>query len=129
MNIAKKEKVTQKRVINLFCQQLDYNYLGNWQDRANNSNLEPEILSQYLKENGYSEILIKNAIDTLKKAATQQNKSLYDINQEIYSLLRYGVKVKADISQNTQTVWLINWDNPLKNHFAIAEEVTIKGEN
>jgi type I restriction enzyme R subunit len=28
-----------------------------------------------------------------------------------------------------QTVWLIDWKNPLKNHFAVAEEVTVKGEN
>jgi type I restriction enzyme R subunit len=35
------------------------------------------------------------------------------------------VKVKADVSENTQTVWLVDWKNPENNHFAIAEEVTI----
>ena len=27
------------------------------------------------------------------------------------------------------TVWLIDWENPLNNDFAVAEEVTIEGEN
>lgn len=41
------------------------------------------------------------------------------------SLLRYGVKVKAEVGENAQTVWLIGWKHPKKNHFAIAEEVTV----
>ena len=35
------------------------------------------------------------------------------------------MKVKADVGENTQTVWLIDWKHPEKNHFAIAEEVTV----
>ena len=35
------------------------------------------------------------------------------------------MKVKAEVGENTQTVWLIDWKNPEKNHFAIAEEVTV----
>ena len=42
-------------------------------------------------------------------------------------MLRYGVTVQPEIGQNKQTVWLIDWENPLENDFAIAEEVTIKG--
>ena len=56
-------------------------------------------------------------------------KKLYDANKAVYKLLRYGVKVKADVSSNTQTIWLIDWKNPQKNDFAIAEEATIKGEH
>lgn len=33
------------------------------------------------------------------------------------------------MGENAQTVQLINWKQPLENDFAIAEEVTIKGEN
>jgi type I restriction enzyme R subunit len=40
--------------------------------------------------------------------------------------LRYGVKVKADVGEQTQTVWLIDWKTPGANHFAIAEEVAVK---
>ena len=58
--------------------------------------------------------------------ATDQSRSLYDINRSVYDLLRYGVKVKADVGEQTQTVWLIDWKNPATNHFAIAEEVAVK---
>ena len=37
------------------------------------------------------------------------------------------MKVKADVGENTQTVWLIDWKHPEKNVFAIAEEVTVAG--
>jgi type I restriction enzyme, R subunit len=106
-----------------------YRYLGNWQDRTNNSNIEEGILSQYLTQQGYSPTLINKALYELKKTATDQTKSLYDINQDVYGLLRYGIKVKENVGENNQTVWLIDWENLLKNDFAIAEEVTIKGEN
>jgi type I restriction enzyme R subunit len=52
-----------------------------------------------------------------------------DSLKEVYSLLRYGVKIKAEVGENTQTIELINWKEPLENDFAIAEEVTVKGEN
>ncbi len=65
----------------------------------------------------------------LNTVAGAQTRSLYDINKEVYSLLRYGVQVRAEVSENTQTVWLIDWKNPLNNDFAIAEEVTVKGEH
>lgn len=61
----------------------------------------------------------------LEKAAGDTSKSLYDRNRAVYDLLRYGVKVKPDISENTETVWLIDWKRPERNHFAIAEEVTV----
>jgi len=53
---------------------------------------------------------------------------LYDANKEVYRLLRYGVKEKEGSGEHTQTVWLIDWENPKANDFAIAEEVSIKGE-
>ena len=37
------------------------------------------------------------------------------------------MKVKPEAGENTQTVWLIDWKNPEKNDFAIAEEVTVRG--
>jgi type I restriction enzyme, R subunit len=38
--IGKPERNTQNRVIALFCDELDYRYLGDWTDRQNNSNIE-----------------------------------------------------------------------------------------
>lgn len=128
--VGQRERLTQNRVVQLFQQQLNYRYLGNWQDRPNNSNIETDLLTHFLRDKqGYSDSLINKALYELKKSADDQSKSLYDINKAVYSLLRYGVQIKEEVGENTQTVWLINWKNPLENDFAIAEEVTVKGEN
>ncbi|MEH2337866.1 type I restriction endonuclease subunit R [Nostoc sp.] len=127
---AQPERQTQNRIVQLFQQQLSYRYLGNWQDRPNNSNIETDILTAFLcDKQGYSNSLITKALDELNKVAGDQSKGLYDINKEVYSLLRYGVKVKEEVGENTQTLWLINWEEPQENDFGIAEEVTVKGEN
>jgi len=39
------------------------------------------------------------------------------------------VKVKTQVGENTEDVWLINWKEPQKNDFAIAEEVTLHGNH
>lgn len=129
-NIGKKERETQDRVIALFQKELRYRYLGNWEERENNSNIEEEILTAWLAEpkKGYSQNLISKALYEFSKVANDQSKSLYDVNKEVYSMLRYGVTVQPEImGQKKPTVWLIDWEYPLKNDFAIAEEVTIKG--
>ena len=38
--VGQRETLTQKRVIAFFRDALGYAYLGNWQDRDNNRNLE-----------------------------------------------------------------------------------------
>lgn len=58
-----------------------------------------------------------------------EGKKLYYANKDVYQLLRYGVKDKEGAGELNQTVWLIDWQNPEANDFAIAEEVSIKGEN
>ncbi len=126
--VGQLERVTQNRVVKLFQQKLGYRYLGNWEDRDGNSNIEPEILTAYLRKK-YTDNLINKALYELEKVATDQSKTLYDVNKEVYTLLRYGVNVLPDIGQNKETVWLIDWKNPLNNDFAIAEEVSIKGEH
>ena len=126
--IGQRERVTQQRVVSLFREQLGYEYLGNWEERPHNRNIEDEYLRGFLARQGCSGDLINRAMHELHKVADDQSKSLYEINKEIYGLLRYGVKVRAEVGQNTETVWLINWKQPLHNHFAIAEEVTVNGQ-
>ena len=127
--VGQKERDTQNHVIKLFRNKLKYAYFGNWEERSGNRNIEEEYLRAFLKRQGYSETLIGKAVYELKKVAEDQTRSLYDINKAVYGLLRYGVQVKPDMGENTETVWLINWKDPLKNDFAIAEEVTVKGDN
>jgi len=122
------ERATQNRVINLLKEELGYNYLGNFEEREGNSNIEEEYLIAFLKKK-YSDILIKKALSELKKTAVLSGTDdLYQPNKAVYSLLRYGVKVREEAGENTVTVNLIDWDNFQNNNFYVAEEVTILGE-
>ncbi len=126
--IGKLERETQNRVTALFQKELGYRYLGNWEEREENSNLEEEILSDWLlNKKKYSKNLADKAIYEFSKAVNDQSKPLYDVNKEVYAMLRYGVNVQPEIGQNKETVWLIDWKEWWINDFAIAEEVTIKG--
>ncbi len=127
--IGKIERETQNRLVRLFQKELGYRYLGNWEDRAHNSHIEAEILTAHLTRRGYPPTLIAKALYQLDKVANDQGKSLYDVNKEVYSLLRYGISVQPEIGQNRQTVWLIDWKHPENNDFAIAEEVSMAGKH
>jgi type I restriction enzyme R subunit len=128
-NVGQLERKTQNRVVKFFKEQLDYDYLGDWEYREGNSNIETDLLTKWLKNRGVSEALIKRTLRKLDTAAALgEGKKLYDANKEVYRLLRYGVKEKEGTGEQNQTVWLIDWENPETNNFAIAEEVTIKGE-
>ena len=103
------EQKTQQRVVELFRDTLDYTYLGNWIDREGNRNIEPGLLRAFLKQQGDDDAPITRPLHILDRAAGDTSKSLYDRNRAVYDLLRYGVKVKPDVGENTQTVWLIDW--------------------
>ena len=126
-DIGKSERVTQNRVIKLFEEQLGYTYLDDWSDREGNSNIEEGLLSAYLKDAGYRPAQISQALYRLKTEAGNPQRNLYHNNQAVYQLLRYGIPVKVEGDKVAQTVHLIDWKEPAKNHFAIAEEVTLKG--
>lgn len=128
--VGQRERATQNRIIQLFQKHLGYRYLGNWQDRPNNRSIEEGLLTAWLQKRGTSEALINRALHALGQAAALgEGKNLYDANKAVYSLLRYGVKVKTAVGEQTQTVWLIDWKHPHRNDFAIAEEVSIMGEH
>ena len=129
MNPIPPEIVTQKRLIALFSDELGYEYLGDWQDREGNSNIEENLLAANLQERGYSDAQISRAIELFKRAAIDHNKDLYQRNKDVYSLMRYGVPLKTEAGKLTDTIHLIDWSNPAANHFAIAEEVTLRGDD
>lgn len=124
--VGQKERATQKRIVKLFKEQLQYEYLGYWEERDNNSNIEEAELRKFL-QNKYSDELITKAIFALKKEANiNTNDDLYTANKEVYSMLRYGTSKKVDAIKRLEHVDFIDWKNPHNNHFAIAEEVTLK---
>jgi type I restriction enzyme R subunit len=129
MSIGQPERATQTRVIRLFRDELAYCYLGNWTDRDGNSNIEETLLTTYLTRSGYVPAQINVALHKLRTEADHHSRSLYANNQAVYNLLRYGVPVKTEAGKVTETVHLVNWHQPEKNDFAIAEEVTLKGKH
>jgi type I restriction enzyme R subunit len=125
--VGQVERKTQNRIVALFRDRLGYEYLGNWEEREGNSNVEEKYLRAFLTRSGYSKRLIDRAIKKVTDVANRQNASLYDLNKEVYGLLRYSAKEREGLGLHKEDVWLIDWEHPENNHFAIAEEVTIRG--
>jgi type I restriction enzyme R subunit len=129
-DVGQLERKAQDRVVKLFAEHGGYEYLGNWEYRADNSNVEADLLAQNLRARGYDDKLINKAIERLKKEASLGGgRGLYEASRDVYNLLRYGVKVKPGAGEQFETVWLIDWSNPDANHFAVAEEVTVLGQH
>lgn len=128
-DVGQVEREAQNRVVRLFKERLKYRYLGSWEGRADNSNVEVELLESNLRSRGYVSTLVSKAIDQLKKAAAlSSGRDLYEANRAVYELLRYGVKVRSGAGEQYETIWLIDWSDPQANDFVIVEEVTVVGQ-
>jgi type I restriction enzyme, R subunit len=123
--IGKSERTTQDRIIQLFREQLGYTFMGDWSD-FDNRPVNETLLRRFLTRQGRTPAQIARALDLLGREVGNPTRSLYDTNQAVYGLLRYGVSVKIGV-ENSETIWLIDWQNPTNNDFALAEEVTLKG--
>lgn len=128
--INEAERRTQERVVALFCDKaaLGYEYYGDLRHQIN-ANIMTDKLTAWLlspKGGGYSGGLSAKAVDTLIRAAGNLQQGLYKANQDVYSLLKYGAKVKENPGEPEKTVYFIDWEHSHNNDFAIAEEVTIK---
>ena len=121
------ERKTQNRVIALFTEKLGYRTLGEWSKRPDNRCIEADLLRENLKARGYSEAHISAALQKLMAAADATGITLYAANLRTYQLLRYGVSVQIAAGKPHETVHLVDWEQPEKNDFAIAEEVTLRG--
>ena len=56
--VGQREIRTQQRVITFFQDALGYAYLDDWQDRPNNRNIEPDLLTGWLKRQEYKDGII-----------------------------------------------------------------------
>ena len=127
--INDRERTTQNNLIRYFQKTLKYTYLGDWQHRDDNKNVEDELLKDWLKKQDWSDNVITQTLTIVKRAAEDISDDLYTKNKKFYNLLRYPIQIMdADISRKHRDVWLIDWENPENNDFAIAEEVTIHGK-
>jgi type I restriction enzyme R subunit len=121
------EWATQLRLIRVFEDVLGYRTLGNLKDVSNGNLREGDLvanLQSRMPEEQWD--LIPRAVHELKKLAGDTSKTLYDRNRAVYDALRYGVKVKPGVGENSVTVLPIDWQNPAHNDFAVAWEVTVK---
>jgi len=123
------ERKTQDRVVALI-ESMGYRSLGSLQYEEN-ENVRVDDLTNWLKNTKRHDIeIITRAVSQFKREATMNaSEDLYQKNKEVYSALRYGVNVKMGAGEHSQQVMLIDWDSPEKNDFAVAEEVTVVGEN
>lgn len=128
--IGKSERETQNRIVMQLANDMGYKYLGYWEDQVRDQPIEEDLLLAFLTSTqGYSNVLAQKALDELTKTAANLSNGLYEANKEVYKLLRYGVAVREELGQPKETVWFIDWKNPLNNHFGFAEEVTVSGKN
>ena len=129
-SVGQIERSTQDRIVTLFRDRLGYRYLGDWSDRSDTQNVEEALLTRWLQQQGYDTKIVSRAAYKLQQAAALGGSTtLYQANRDVYELLRYGVKVKPGAGENAVTVHLIDWERPEANDFAVAEEVTVQGEN
>lgn len=125
-HIGEPERPVQNRLLALFKEKLKYEYLGNYEYRTCNRNIERKLLFDYLMSTKkWSGDEAKRAIALLEKEAYCTPQNMQEKNEKVYSLLRYGVNVSPDVGTKKITVNLIDWEHPDKNQFYIAEEVTI----
>ena len=122
------ERETQNTVIKLLRDIHGYEYLGNLSEQENKPYVE-SILKKFLVESqGCSEKQANEAVKKLKDlvASCHSKGTLYNANKDIYRLLRYPTSVSQGPGRPSKQISLINWGNPERNFFHIAEEVTVR---
>lgn len=128
--INEAERKTQEHVLELFQdkEMLNYVYYGNLRQQINSNVITDKLMAWLIspKGGGYSAVLASKAIDVLLRTAGNLQQGLYKANQDVYSILKYGAKVKEKPGEAEKTVYFIDWEHVYHNEFAIAEEVTIK---
>ncbi|MBI4001519.1 MAG: hypothetical protein HY348_07025 [Nitrospira defluvii] len=78
--VGQREKRTQQRVVTLFREQLGYDYLGDWTDRAGNRNIEEQFLRAFLRDRqGYDEALISRALYLLDKTNALKQGMMHEL--------------------------------------------------
>lgn len=123
--VVSSEFETQKRLIkDCLLHDLGYEYIGNLHDLYNKP-VDEDRLTSYLYSQGYPKAGVVKAVKELKDLSEDRVSPLYELNRKIYALLRYGVTYREP-GQKDKRLHYIDWVHPELNHFAVAEEVTVR---
>ena len=125
--VGELERVTQNRVIEKLKSQ-GFTYLGDL-TKFSNQNVREDDFIKYQVSRGVSQELAKRAYEQFESVANQMAKSLYERNLDTYNLIRYGIDLAPEIGEKKITVWPIDFRDHSKNHFYVAEEVTVVGKS
>ena len=120
------ERETQNRIVKFFEKELGYKYLGNLEDEEN-FNIRWGDWKKFLSDSGYSAPFVESLQNEFFKTLSDFSQSPYHTNKEVYRILKYGLKLAEFPGEAPKTVYFINWEEPEKNNFYIAEEVTVNG--
>lgn len=133
----------EQPAIDLFNKELDYDYLNCYDEKFNDNttqgtlgrnNKSEVVLTSKLKPSLISlnpnlpEEAINKAIEELVKDRSRL--SPIKANEEVYKLMKNGVKVKVQINgkQETKTVKVIDFEKPENNDFFLASQFWVTGE-
>lgn len=136
--ISPLEREYQNEVVQLFKEELRYEYLGKLQygkdkkalddGRTNSPIIESELRSFLSrKEYGYTDYQIDETIRLVLQQAklTDNRKSvLAQTNNSLYETLISHLAIQPDTERPHENVYLFDFHNPTANRFAIAEEVS-----
>ncbi|CAN0158401.1 unnamed protein product, partial [Chrysoparadoxa australica] len=106
-----------------------WRYLGDWQKRAGNSNIEEDLLRHWLLSRGHEAQIVSRAITLLKREARMEGIKLFEANKAFYDMLRYGVPVAPGPGEPPVTVRFVDWADPAANDLGVAEEVSVEGKS
>ena len=121
------ERVTQNRVIELL-KGIGYTYLGDLAKFSNQNVREAEFI-KYQESRGNNTDLAKRAYEQFESVTNQMAKNLYERNLDTYNLIRYGIDLAPNIGEKKVTIRPIDFIDVSKNHFYVAEEVTVIGKS
>ena len=114
------ERETQNRIVTFFQKELGYKYLGNLSEDQN-YNIRWGDWKKFLYDSGFSVDFVDAIQTNFYQILSDFSQSPYHTNKEVYRILKYGLKLAEHPGQSPKTVYFINWEEPEKNNFYIAE--------
>lgn len=126
--IVNPERDVQNRIICLVCNVHEaYQYAGNLAS-TENKNIREDVLKAFLMDKqGLNNQQADETIRKFKSAAYCAGaEDLYNANKTAYNMLVSRTQVRREQGKLSTQTALIDWKNPLRNTFEIAEEVTVK---